>query len=921
MKDINRTIFSLISFVLINIINCHFKHQPIFKCEHNVEEERNPLHNFVIERTNKEKEEQRRRISDETDEEGFKEFNIYLDLENIKNDIVKYGLQEHEDFFISSMEKTVDVLKSLLKVKPLKYGYALTTENFRELNIEKYNTEIFGDEAINNHKSFKTEGIDLAIFGILCDLGESTLATASAKAFQEKEKEEDPEVENRGQPYVGVVRINRHINYNLPNSKAYFQAILVHEFTHILGFSKNFFEKYYKNIYSKQDSFGVMRTYLNSTKLLEVARKYYNCPTLEGVELENQGGNGTEGSHWEARILLGEYMNGYAYTEEMVISEFTLAVLEDSKYYKANYYTGGLMRYGKHKGCEFLEQQCIDPQTHKMNPKFENEFFDSLSKRIDQYSEYSVNLDASCSSGRQSRTYNIFWETNNISDVPEEYRYYANPKTTGYQPADYCPTPMKYQVEEDLAYFSGHCSKKGSGFYGGILEYYSPDFNASSGVLAYATGEKLSEQSFCFLSSLTKSSAVKSEFISRVVRANCYEIFCSEKSLTLKIFEDYIVCPRAGGKIKVEGYNGYLLCPDYNLMCSGSVICNDIFDCVEKKSVIKDTDYTYDYEIKTSQNIEKSKTSQFETDNYELSTNGRCPINCKHCKEEGVCFKCRDDFDFALQDDGTKKCFPLTDLKIGYFKNQEIDAYEKCMANCNFCDDKTSCKGCAEGYIYKQNTCEYNPDKAIPNCFAYDEHDLCTECNPTYAFKETYRDRCLSLETELKNYYTKDNYTYYPCSQEKEHCSKCYYEKSIFEIVCQECDNDLVLLVKKDEEGIETSCYAKEEIENKTNYYYINETHAGRCEDAFSKCISCENDTYCLKCRYGYLFVEEDINGTEIRQCLKRAEAEKIIDINKGNDTENDSDGSDDLENSYYLSIRSIFMLQIVYIIFLLIKF
>jgi len=30
---------------------------------------------------------------------------------------------------------------------------------------------------------------------------------------------------------------------------------------------------------------------------------HYNCPTLEGVEVENQGGAGTAMSHWEQRIL------------------------------------------------------------------------------------------------------------------------------------------------------------------------------------------------------------------------------------------------------------------------------------------------------------------------------------------------------------------------------------------------------------------------------------------------------------------------------------------------------------------------------------------------------------------------------------------------------------------------------------------
>jgi hypothetical protein len=33
------------------------------------------------------------------------------------------------------------------------------------------------------------------------------------------------------------------------------------------------------------------------------ARKHFNCPVLEGMELENQGGMGTELNHWEKRLL------------------------------------------------------------------------------------------------------------------------------------------------------------------------------------------------------------------------------------------------------------------------------------------------------------------------------------------------------------------------------------------------------------------------------------------------------------------------------------------------------------------------------------------------------------------------------------------------------------------------------------------
>jgi len=35
----------------------------------------------------------------------------------------------------------------------------------------------------------------------------------------------------------------------------------------------------------------------------EQAMAHYNCSTLRGVEVENQGGAGTATSHWEQRIL------------------------------------------------------------------------------------------------------------------------------------------------------------------------------------------------------------------------------------------------------------------------------------------------------------------------------------------------------------------------------------------------------------------------------------------------------------------------------------------------------------------------------------------------------------------------------------------------------------------------------------------
>ena len=79
---------------------------------------------------------------------------------------------------------------------------------------------------------------------------------------------------------------------------------------------------------------------------------------MKGVKLENQGGTGSVGAHWESRVMLGDYMVSTDYRER-AISEITLALFEDSGWYKANYYTGGLFRYGKNSGCDFIEKKCI----------------------------------------------------------------------------------------------------------------------------------------------------------------------------------------------------------------------------------------------------------------------------------------------------------------------------------------------------------------------------------------------------------------------------------------------------------------------------------------------------------------------------------------------------------------------------------
>jgi leishmanolysin-like peptidase len=91
---------------------------------------------------------------------------------------------------------------------------------------------------------------------------------------------------------------------------------------------------------------GGKRTVLSTPNLLALARQHFDCPSLDGVELEDDGGKGTAGSHWERRVLLNEYMTGAPIGLKNAKSAFTLALLQDSGWYQANFQAADLLAWG-----------------------------------------------------------------------------------------------------------------------------------------------------------------------------------------------------------------------------------------------------------------------------------------------------------------------------------------------------------------------------------------------------------------------------------------------------------------------------------------------------------------------------------------------------------------------------------------------
>lgn len=105
----------------------------------------------------------------------------------------------------------------------------------------------------------------------------------------------------------------------------------------MLGFSNNLFPNYYKeganrpiNETLKQIKIGT-QTYsgIILPQVLNFARDHFGCNDLEGVPLENGGGDGSANSHWEKLFLSNTYMNSI--TEfPGYISSFTLKMLNET---------------------------------------------------------------------------------------------------------------------------------------------------------------------------------------------------------------------------------------------------------------------------------------------------------------------------------------------------------------------------------------------------------------------------------------------------------------------------------------------------------------------------------------------------------------------------------------------------------------
>ncbi|KAI9118354.1 hypothetical protein K1719_010686 [Acacia pycnantha] len=258
-----------------------------------------------------------------------------------------------------------------------------------------------------------------------------------------------------------------------------------------------------------------------------------------GLELEDGGGRGTSGSHWEKRLMMNEIMTGSVDTRS-VVSKMTLALLEDSGWYRANYSMADRLDWGRNQGTEFVTSPC--------------NFWKGA---------YHCNKTqlSGCTYNREAEGYCPIVKY--TGDLPQWNQYFSQANEGGQSSlADYCT----YLV----AYSDGSCTDVNSA--------RAPD---------RMLGEVRGSNSRCMASTLVRMGFVRG---SMTQGNGCYQHRCANNSLEVEVDGIWKVCPEVGGPIQFPGFNGELICPAYHELCSTNTLampgqcpnaCNFNGDCID----------------------------------------------------------------------------------------------------------------------------------------------------------------------------------------------------------------------------------------------------------------------------------------------------------------------------------------------------
>ena len=95
--------------------------------------------------------------------------------------------------------------------------------------------------------------------------------------------------------------------------------------------------------------------YISTPNVIEVVRNHFDCMTMTGARLEGTiGTTSCFGAFLDENLFFSEMLTSFQITRATSISPLTLALLEDSSWYVANYTLSSDTSFGRGAGCQFV---------------------------------------------------------------------------------------------------------------------------------------------------------------------------------------------------------------------------------------------------------------------------------------------------------------------------------------------------------------------------------------------------------------------------------------------------------------------------------------------------------------------------------------------------------------------------------------
>ncbi len=144
-----------------------------------------------------------------------------------------------------------------------------------------------------------------------------------------------------GRPFFGIYYLNFAKMESTAIKEYFYFSTFAHEFVHILGFSSTLYGYFVKpdgsprplnEVVGSKAISGTSFQGIILPEVLEYARKFFNAPLLDMVPLEDEGGSGSAGSHWDKVFLPLEFMNP-TIESPGILSEFTITFLRATGWY------------------------------------------------------------------------------------------------------------------------------------------------------------------------------------------------------------------------------------------------------------------------------------------------------------------------------------------------------------------------------------------------------------------------------------------------------------------------------------------------------------------------------------------------------------------------------------------------------------